>query len=126
MIDGLFNQTNYQAAKKLLDATMLRHEAIANNLANIETPNFKRQDVAPTFQKELGSAMASRDPLQLRALSPHIVTDEGAVSGRRDGNTVDLEKELLALNKNSAAHALETQLITGNLLKLRLAITGRG
>ncbi len=126
MIDGLFNQTNYLAAKKLLDATTLRHEAIANNLANIETPHFKRQDVAPSFQSQLGSALAQKDKHQLASLTPQLATDETAVTGRRDGNTVDLEKELLALNKNSAAHALETHLITGTLLKLRLAITGRG
>ena len=44
---------------------------------------------------------------------------------RPDGNTVQLEDELLAMNQNTLQHTLETQLITGSLLKLRLAITGR-
>jgi flagellar basal body rod protein FlgB len=44
---------------------------------------------------------------------------------RKDGNTVQLESELLRLNQNYMEHHLETQLITGALLKLRLAITGR-
>ena len=39
MIDALFSQSNYLAAKKMLDASVLRHEAIASNLANLETPN---------------------------------------------------------------------------------------
>ena len=51
--------------------------------------------------------------------------DATAVSSKRDGNTVQLESELVQLNKNILAHALETQLISGNLLRLRLAITGR-
>ena len=53
MIDALFNQPNYQATRKLLDATVLRHEALASNLANLETPGYKRMDVAPVFETEL-------------------------------------------------------------------------
>ena len=49
MIQSLFNQSNYVVTKKLLDATVLRHQAIAGNLANVETPNYKRIDVAPSF-----------------------------------------------------------------------------
>ena len=40
MIQTLFNQSNYVVTKKLLDATVLRHQAIAGNLANVETPNY--------------------------------------------------------------------------------------
>ena len=61
MIEALFNQTNYAATKKMMDATALRHEAIASNIANIETPNYKRIDIAPSFQAELQSAMGSKD-----------------------------------------------------------------
>jgi flagellar basal body rod protein FlgB len=39
--------------------------------------------------------------------------------------TVQLETELLKLNQNFMEHQLETQLVTGTMLKLRLAITGR-
>jgi flagellar basal-body rod protein FlgB len=42
MIEALFNQTGYLAAKKTLDAVALRQEAIANNIANLETPGYKR------------------------------------------------------------------------------------
>jgi flagellar basal body rod protein FlgB len=47
------------------------------------------------------------------------------VANTRDGNTVQLESELAELNKNFLEHALSTQLITGNLVRMRLAITGR-
>jgi len=46
MIDALFADSYYTAAKKMLDVTALRHEAIASNLANVETPGYKRLDVA--------------------------------------------------------------------------------
>ena len=55
MIDGLFASANYQGVKKMLDATVLRQEAIASNLANIETPNYKRVDVSPAFASELSA-----------------------------------------------------------------------
>ena len=46
ILDNLYSQENYLISKKLLDATHLRHEALANNLANVETPGFKRRRLA--------------------------------------------------------------------------------
>ena len=125
MVDALFNQTNYVAVKKMLDASVLRHEAIASNLANIETPGYRRVDVDPSFATELQSAIAARDTSGVSSLKPSIAADPNAVALRKDGNTVSLEQELLNLSQNTLAHSLESKLITGRLLKLRLAITGR-
>lgn len=125
MIDALFSQTNYIAAKKMLDVTALRHEAIAGNIANVETPQYKRIDVSPSFVNELQRAIASRDPGQIQAMRARVEPDPTATSGGLDGNTVQLEDELLKLQQNSVAHTLETQLVTGTLLRLRLAITGK-
>ncbi len=125
MIDGLFNQTNYVAAKKMLDLTALRHEAIASNLANVETPRYKRLEVANSFATELQQAVASRSNSAIAGISPQLSVDPSAKAVRKDGNTVQLEQELMRLNQNTLEHQVETQLVTGNLLKLRLAITGR-
>lgn len=125
MIDGLFNQTSYVAAKRLLDVTALRQEAIASNIANVETPHYKRLDVAPAFAAELKQALESNDPARLATSQPQLATDGSAVAQRKDGNTVDLESELMRMNQNFLEHQLETQLISGSMMKLRLAITGR-
>jgi flagellar basal-body rod protein FlgB len=125
MIDALFSQPNYVAAKKMLDATVLRHEALASNLANIENPGYKRIDVAPSFSAELQQAVAAGNPDQIAGTQPRLSVDSTAIASNRDGNSVELETELAEMNKNFLAHAMETQLITANLLKLRLAITGR-
>ncbi len=125
MIDALFNQPNLLAAKRLMDLTALRHEAIAANLANLETPNYQRIDVAPAFERELHSAIAARDVDKLRRFEPSLSVDSSATARRRDGNTVDLETELLNLNRNGMEHAVETHFVTSALLKLRYAITGR-
>ncbi len=124
MIEALFNQPSYVATKKLLDATALRHEAIASNLANLETPGYKRIDVAPNFTQQLRTAMGTHDPAAISSLAPTLAEDANAVSSTKDGNTVELETELINLNENTMAHALETQIASGALLKLRLAITG--
>jgi flagellar basal-body rod protein FlgB len=114
------------ATKKMLDVTVLRHEAIASNLGNVETPNYKRIDVAPNFSAELRSALLAKDPSQISSLEPKLIVDPTATSPNRDGNTVQLENELLQLSQNSVAHSLETQMVSGSLMRMRMAITGKG
>lgn len=125
MIDALFGDSNYVASKKMLDVNVMRHEAIASNLANIETPNYKRMDVAPSFESQLSQAVSSRDAGQIASLQPQLAVDSQANTGRSDGNTVQLEDEMMKLNQNVVEHALETQLVTGRLNTLRMAITGK-
>jgi flagellar basal-body rod protein FlgB len=126
MIDALFSSSDYVAAKKMLDVTLLRQQAIASNLANVETPNYKRLDVAPTFESQLRQAVAGQNSGEIAGLQPELAVDTGAISGRSDGNTVQLETEMLKLNQNTVENGLETQLVSGALAKLRLAITGKG
>ncbi len=125
MIDALFSQTNYVAAKKMLDATVLRHEAIASNLANLETPGYKRIDVASSFQTQLQQALSSQDTSSLENLQPQLALDPTATSSTRDGNNVQLESELINLNQNTLSHTLETQLVSATMAKLLSAISGK-
>lgn len=125
MIDAIFSQPGYLGAKKMLDATVLRHQAIATNIANLETPRYRRVDLAPAFETELRRATASGQAEQIRAVQPRLALDTTSPPSGQDGNTVHLEQEMLELGRNSVQHALETQLVSGTLLKLRLAITGR-
>jgi flagellar basal-body rod protein FlgB len=125
MIDALFTDSYYVAAKKMLDVTALRHEAIASNLANIETPNYKRLDVSPSFEAQLSQAVAGKDVSQISSLQPELSVDTQAVSGRTDGNTVQLESEMLKLDQNTVEHSLETQLVGSELTKMHMAVTGK-
>src|SRR5882757_6219213 len=99
MIEALFNQPNYLAAKKTLDAVALRSEAIANNLNNLETPGYKRVDLAPNFEQELAKAASANDAWQISALNPTLAVDTSAVTSK-DGNSVHLEAELMKMNQN--------------------------
>ena len=82
-------------------------------------------DLAPSFKAELERACASGNPQQIAALKPSLAADANAVASSRDGNTVNLETEMMNLNQNTLAHAVEAQLISSTLIKLRLAITGK-
>lgn len=125
MVEALFNQPNYLAAKKSLDAVALRQEAIASNIANLETPGYKRLDLATSFQSELQRACAAGDPTQIASLSPALAVDPAAKPLGRDGNTVSLEHELAELNQNALVHTLETQMVSSTLMRLKLAITAK-
>jgi flagellar basal-body rod protein FlgB len=125
MIEALFNQPNYLAAKKTLDAVVLRQEAIANNIANLETPGYKRVDLAQSFETQLNSACAARDSEQISSLNPTLAVDSNSVASSRDGNTVHLQSELMEMNENAVAHSLETQLVSGMLQRMQMAITGK-
>jgi flagellar basal-body rod protein FlgB len=124
MIDALFNDSYYVAAKKMLDVNVLRHEAIASNLANIETPNYKRVDVSQTFENQLQQAIGSKDNSQVSSLQPSLAIDPNANAGA-DGNSVQLEDEMLKLNQNVVEHSLGTQLVNYSLARMRMAISGK-
>ena len=125
MIEALFNQPGYLGAKRMLDATVARHDAIASNIANAEIPHYRRVDLAPSFRASLQAAIAEQDVSRLRSLRPQIVPDQKAVSANSDGNTVDLEHELLELGQNTLENTIQTRFVSGSLAKIRLAITGK-
>jgi flagellar basal-body rod protein FlgB len=126
MIDPIFQSDNYQLARKLMDATALRSEAIASNIANAETPGYRRLDVSGDFADQLKARMRAGDfASEASALRPTLVQDPHARSVRPDGNSVEIEKELLAMNRNSVEHEFLSDVITGNIKQLKMAITGR-
>ncbi len=126
MINPVSQSGNYGLAAKLLDATALRHEAIATNIANAETPGFHRLDVAPDFAQQLKARMEAGDlSSAASSLVPRLTEDANARSIRPDGNTVEIEHELLEMNRNAVEFDYLSDVVSGNLKQLRLAITGR-
>src|SRR5688572_6025675 len=125
MIDPIFQTDNYQAARKLLDAAVLRHEAIATNVANAETPGFRRLDISPDFATQLRSRMAAGAlGSTADSIRPQLTEDQTARSIRPDGNTVEIERELMLLNRNAVEHEFLSDIVSNNIKHLKLAITG--
>lgn len=123
MIESLFSSTNYLATKRLLDAAAVRHEALATNIANVETPGFKRSDLAKDFSTEFAAHLRAGD--LAAAPTPKLAPDLTSSSQRKDGNNVELDKELLAMSKNEIEYDTLTEFVSGSIKQLRLAITGR-
>jgi flagellar basal-body rod protein FlgB len=124
MVDPIFQSTNYQLARTMLDASVLRHSAIAANIANAETPGYRRLDLAPDFAAELRARVGSGGG-SVQGLKPALSEDVHARAVRPDGNSVEIEEELLAMNRNSAEYDFLTEMVSRNIKQLRLAITGR-
>lgn len=125
MINALFNDSNQLALRQMLDGTVLRHEAIASNLANVETPGYKRLDLAPSFEAELKSALQAGNDAQINSLKPTLEIDRTASASGLDGNTVNLEDELLKMSQNTLSHSFQVKMISDSFEDLRTAITGR-
>ena len=127
MIDPIFQSDGtYQLARKLLDAAALRQQAIASKMANIETPGYRRVDVSSDFASQLkASCEAGGFSDSAAALEPTLTEDPDARATRPDGNNVEMEHELLAMNKNSVEYEYLTDVISTNIKQLKVAITGQ-
>jgi flagellar basal-body rod protein FlgB len=123
MIEALFSDPTYVAQKKLMDATVLRHEALAANIANVETPGYKRVDLSKNFNDEFAARFRSGEPE--KSPMPVLMEDHDTSAQRPDGNNVDLDKELLSMSGNSMQFETLTEFVSASLRQLRLAITGR-
>jgi len=125
ILDNLYSQENYLISKKLLDATHLRHETLANNLANVETPGFKRRDLPKAFSVELRRAVDKNDISSIKSMHPRSEVDRNALPVRLDGNTVQVEEELLAMNRNALNYEYLSGAVSGSIKELNMAIKGR-
>ncbi|MDE5778093.1 MAG: flagellar basal body rod protein FlgB [Lachnospiraceae bacterium] len=92
---------------KAADASNTRNEIILNNLANVDTPGYKRKDVS--FQTYLEQALFKDGSLDNRVaeVNTHlsdfgglIYTDSSTLSYRLDGNNVDVDTESAMLAEN--------------------------
>jgi flagellar basal-body rod protein FlgB len=111
-----------QILSKLLDVSALRHRVLANNLANVDTPQFKRSDVA--FRDALAKAIESPDGTKVSDVQPRIVEDT-VTPGRPDGNNVSTQRELGEMTENALLYQFATKAINFNFNQLTKAIKGR-
>lgn len=125
MVDPIFQSTNYQIALKLMDAAVLRQQAIASNIANAETPGFRRIDVASDFATQLKAYAAKPENANIGQLQPRLTEDPTARTVRPDGNSVEIEHELVEMDKNATEYDYLVQIVSGQLKMMRMAITGK-
>ncbi len=103
---------------RLITATDMRQRVISNNLANVNTPNFRRLDV--DFETQLAQELSGNSHT---TATPSVVETQGLTS-RADGNNVDVDREIGQLNKNAMLQQAYIQLLGSHLEQMRLAIGG--
>ena len=102
-----------------LRAESLRQRVIANNVANIQTPGYRRIDVK--FKEQLAKALESSEDVDLQKIVPEIYQPrETAV--KSDGNDVSLELEVGEMVKNSLRHKAYVRLLSKKYQQIELAI----
>lgn len=102
-----------------LKAASLRGKVIANNLANLGTPGFRRSTVE--FDKYLAEALSSGGPVDLTEISPQIVQLHNTPVGP-EGNDVSLDMEVGEMIKNSTTYKIYLRLMSKLYRQMELAM----
>lgn len=102
---NVFDYVN--ALSKAADASWTRNDVLSNNIANVDTPGYKRQDVSfeSQFRRALGNSRYETvddkvSHLTSTELEARIYTDSANFSYRLDGNNVDIDTETVELASN--------------------------
>lgn len=121
---------------KAMDLRMQRHQVLASNIANADTPNYKARDF--DFSAAMANAMAGRSDaggLPLMTTARGHIAGSGPTGPARlqyrtenqsavDGNTVDMDVERVQITENALQYQILTQLISNRFRGLRSAMAG--
>ncbi|WP_273652280.1 flagellar basal body rod protein FlgB [Cellulomonas fimi] len=111
---GLFDSVSSVALNSALDGLALRQRAIADNVANIQTPGFQARRVR--FEDELTRAVAHGDG------AVQATTHRSLEPTREDGNNVNLDAETLLNIDTNLRYQLATQAVSGQFSSVRTAM----
>jgi flagellar basal-body rod protein FlgB len=111
---GLFDVTQI-ALERALTGAAQRQQLLANNLANADTPGFKRTDL--DFHSQLASALASGRPD-----TPFTPQTDTTSSMQADGNNVDIDTEMAKLSQNALDYQSLVAVASSRLKMLQTAI----
>ncbi len=129
-IDRLFNSTSAPLLEKTLEFTSARHEVLAEDVANIDTPNYKMKDLSLNkFQSMLRQRAEARessapgsvgyDDIQVKQEE----NDDGILF--HDGNNRSVEQLMTDEAKNALMHNLAVELLRKQFATMELALKER-
>jgi flagellar basal-body rod protein FlgB len=122
--------------ERSLDAATKRQKVIANNIANVDTPNFKRSQVE--FEEVLQETLSETKFSGMRTnnnhfqigrgvpieVMPQVVTDDKTLI-QNNLNNVDIDYEMSQMSKNAMRYNVLVERMAKELKGLRAAIEGR-
>lgn len=139
----MFNRSNHMTTNYLLERSLdvesSRRKVIANNIANVDVPHFKRSEV--NFESELKRAVRQREDASnklpailtdekhipffverdLRSVQPRVNLDYTTIY-RNDGNNVDIEKEMVDASKNMMRYNAFVTALNHNYKMIKLVM----
>lgn len=131
---GLYN-SNFTTLAMAMDVASLRNEVYAHNIANAETPGYKRREVS--FEENFKNALSSDDLRLKTSRSKHIpnyptsfddidpdVTQIANTTITNDGSNVDIDKEMAALSANTLRYQTLTRLMDLNIVRYNIILKG--
>ena len=133
--DNIFNKT-IALLERSLDLRSLNHRVLASNIANMDTPNYKAIELVVAEEMNKNKRSAPSIPMVRTHLKHLPVRNEGMgnkkfrmadppdFSLRGDGNTVDVDRTMGKLAKNTMLYNAASQLISGKFRGLKNVING--
>jgi len=114
---------------KAAQASWTKNEIIANNIANVDTPDYKRKDL--DFESLLADVLKDTtthnmdkkvSQLNLNSLKPDIYTEYSTLSYRYDGNNVDIDTETAYLADNQMKYYTLLNSMTQEFNRLKMVL----
>ena len=135
MLEQIMNSSNFNYLGRGLAAANLRQEVISNNIANVNTPNFKKSDVV--FEELLAKEIGMDDSGRLQLVRTHdrhlpvgmiggakaSIQEDDTTTMRVDNNNVDIDIEMASLAKNQLYYNAMATELGGYVNKLKNVIT---
>lgn len=128
LTSNAFNYVN--VLDKAADASWTRKSVIDNNIANVDTPGYKRQEVdfESVLKRELGdykyeSLNSKIDHVNLSNLHADTYTDYANYSYRMDGNNVDIDVEETELASEQIKYEALTSSISSEFARMKAVIS---
>lgn len=120
-----------QTLEKSMDYASLKNKTIGNNIANVDTPNYKAKDVQfkDVFSKQMSSIDAKRTNSKHISFSSYdtsrySVTSNGSTQYNHNGNNVDIDQEMADLAKNQIYYQALVDRLNGKFRSLESVIKG--
>ncbi|MGF9695555.1 MULTISPECIES: flagellar basal body rod protein FlgB [Paenibacillus] len=134
---NLLNDISFKRLQGALDASNTRQQTIADNIANADTPYYKRSDVS--FEEILqqqtngdmpvlkGKVTDSRHFVigPSSSVPTPVVTMDQSTSMNNNQNNVDIDKEMSLLAENQLRYNAYIQQVNEQIKMMRVGVEGR-
>jgi flagellar basal-body rod protein FlgB len=146
MIPDLLNHTGISVLEQVINFSQARHNLLAGNIANLDTPGYRTRDIPPAaFEAKLKEAiaMSRRQALEPDIYAEDSVAEPGSTAAytkrspyaavkdslasilRHDDGNVGMEQQVAELSKNQMQHNLAVNVLASQFRLLQAAISER-